>query len=161
YSEFSFNDFSSYQSSLYYLDSKNGRITKYPYSKDFQLGLPQTWLENQKAKDYKSMAVDGSVWFLSKNNSIDRYYSGKIRNNFILKIFPEPKEFSQIFTSFQLSYVYILEPSQKRIIIMDKSGQIIRQFQSQKFDNLLDFSVSEENKKIWLLNGLKVFQINL
>jgi hypothetical protein len=160
YQEFSFNDFSSYQSSIYFLDSKNGKITKYPYSSDFQLGLPQTWLENQKAKDYKSMAVDGSVWLLSKNNSIDKYYSGKIQNNFILKIFPEPKEFSQIFTSFQLSYVYILEPSQKRIIIMDKSGQIIRQFQSQKFNNLLDFTVSEESRKIWLLNGLKVFEIN-
>jgi len=161
YPEFSFNDFSSYQSSIYFLDSKNGRITKDPYSRDLQPGLPQTWLENQKAKDYKSMAVDGSVWLLSKNNSIDKYYSGKFQNNFILKIFPEPKEFSQIFTAFQLSYVYILEPVQKRIIIMDKTGQVVRQFQSQKFDNLLGFAVSEESKKVWLLNGLKVFQIDL
>ena len=161
YSDFSFNDFSNYQSNLYFLDSKNGRITKYPYSNDLQLGLPQTWLENQKAKDYKSMAVDGSVWLLSKNNSIDKYYSGKLQNNFVLKIFPEPREFSQIFTSSQLSYVYILEPSQKRIIIIDKSGKTVRQFQSQKFDNLLDFAVSEENSKIWLLNGQKIFQINL
>ena len=107
------------------------------------------------------MAIDGSVWFLSKNNSIDRYYSGKLQDNFVLKIFPEPKEFSQIFTSFNLSHVYVLEPAQKRIIVMGKSGQIVRQYQSQKFDNLLDFSVSEESNKIWLLNGLKVFEISL
>jgi hypothetical protein len=160
YPEFNFSDFSNYQSNLYFLDNKNGRVVKYPYLGEFQWGFPQTWLENQKAKDFKSMAVDGSVWFLSKNNSIEKYYAGNLQKTFNLKIFPEPKEFSRILTSSQLPYLYVLEPTQKRIIILTKSGQLVKQFQSQKFDNLLDFSVSTDGKKIWLLNGLKVFQIN-
>jgi len=160
YPEFNFSDFSNYQSNLYFLDNKNGKIVKYPYSGELQWGSSQTWLENQKAKDFKSMAVDGSVWFLSKNNSIEKYYAGKLQNTLDLKIFPEAKEFSQIFTSSQLSYIYILEPAQKRIIITNKSGQIVKQFQSQNFDNLLDFSVSEKGKAIYLLNGLKLYKIN-
>jgi len=161
YIDFDFSDFSNYQSNLYFLDDKNNNVVKYPYSGEFQWGLPQIWLQNQKAKDFKSMAVDGSVWLLSKNNYIEKYYSGNLQKTLELKIFPEPKDFSRIFTSPQLPYIYILEPGQKRIVIIDKSGNIVKQFQSQKFDNLLDFSVSKEGKKIWLLNGLKVFQISL
>lgn len=161
YTDFNFSDFSNYQSNLYFLDDRNDKVVKYPYLGESQWGLPQIWLQNQKAKDFKSMAVDGSIWLLSKNNSIEKYYSGNLQKTLELKIFPEPKDFSQIFTSSQLPYIYILEPSQKRIVIIDKSDNIVKQFQSQKFDNLLDFSVSKEGKKIWLLNGLKVFQINL
>jgi len=67
----------------------------------------------------------------------------------------------KIFTSATLPYLYLLEPVQKRIIILDKKGQIVKQFQSQKFDNLLDFAISENGKTIYLLNGLKVYKILL
>jgi hypothetical protein len=60
-----------------------------------------------------------------------------------------------------LPYLFILEPAQKRIIVLEKSGQIKKQFQSEKFDNLLDFSISADGKEIFLLNGLKVYKISL
>jgi len=114
----------------------------------------------KKASGAKSLAVDGSVWLLAKNNSLSRYYTGRLQEEISLEIFPEPKEFKKIFTSATLPYLYLLEPVQKRIIILDKKGQIIKQFQSQKFDNLLDFAISEDGKTIYLLNGLKLYKIN-
>jgi len=98
---------------------------------------------------------------LGKNNSISRYYAGKYQETLKLDFFPEPKDFSKIFTLPGLSYLHLLEPAQKRIVILNKSGQIIKQFQSEKFDNLLDFAVSEDGKTIWLLNGLKLYQIKI
>jgi len=76
-----------------------------------------------------------------------------------LNFFPAAENLSKIFTSSSLPYLYILEPAQKRIIILNKSGEIIKQFQSEKFDNLLDFAISQNGKTIWLLNGLKVYQL--
>lgn len=162
YSDFNFNDFSSYKSNLYFLDKKSGEIIKYPYLKIFEWDSPQLWLNPQtkKAIEAKSMAVDGSVWVLNKDNSISRYYTGRLQETLSFDIFPEPKDFSKIFTSPAFTYLYILEPVQKRIIILNKTGQIIKQFQSEKFDNLLDFTISDDGKTIYLLNGLKVYQIN-
>jgi len=162
YSDFNFNDFSSYKSNLYFLDKKSGEIIKYPYLKIFEWDPPQLWLNPQtkKAIEAKSMTVDGSVWVLNKDNSISRYYAGKYQETLKLDLFPEPKDFSKIFTSPAFTYLYILEPVQKRIIILNKSGQIVKQFQSAKFNNLLGFAVSEDSKTIYLLNGLKVYQIN-
>ena len=155
-------DFASFRGYLYFLDKKSGEIIRYPYLKNFEWGSAQLWLakEEKKASGAKSLAVDGSVWLLAKNNSLSRYYAGRLQEKINLEIFPEPKEFKKIFTSATLPYLYLLEPVQKRIIILDKKGQIIKQFQSQKFDNLLDFAISEDGKTIYLLNGLKLYKIN-
>ncbi|GAI22868.1 unnamed protein product, partial [marine sediment metagenome] len=163
YPDPNFNDFSNFKSNLYFLDTKKGEIIKYPYLTDFKWGAPEIWLNEAPHRIFAgagSLAVDGSVWILNKDNSIDRYYGGYFQETLKLDFFPYPKDFSKIFTSLSLPYLYLLEPGQNRIIIIDKTGQIIKQFQSQKFDNLLDFAISEDGKTIYLLNGLKVYQIS-
>jgi len=161
YPDSDFNILSSYKSNLYFLDKKTGEIIKYPYLGNFKWDSPQLRLASptKKAIEAKSMAIDGSIWLLNRDNSIGRYYAGRLQEIIKLDIFPYPKEFSKIFASPALPYLYLLEPAQNRIVIINKSGQIINQFQSQKFDNLLDFGVSENGKTIWLLNGLKVYKI--
>ena len=157
-----FDDFSSFKSNLYFLDSKRGEIIKYPAPISEGKDNPQVWLaqKTKKAIDGKSIAVDGSVWILNKDNSISRYYAGNFQETITLNIFPYPKDFSKIFASPQLPYLYLLEPVQNRLVIVNKQGRVIQQFQSKKFDNLLDFAVSKDGKTIYLLNGLKVYQIN-
>ena len=160
-SDFNFTNFSSYSSNLYFLDTKTNDIIKYSYLNNFRWSGPQSWLDPKirNAIDFKTMATDGSVWILNKKNGIARYYTGGFRENLNLEIFPPPKDLTKIFTSSQLPYLYLLEPAQKRIIILNKSGEVIKQFQSEKFDNLLDFTVSQNGKIIWLLNGLRVYKI--
>ncbi len=155
------DDFSSFKSNLYFLDKKTGEIIRYPYFKDSEWGFPQLWLSPQtkKATEAKSMTVDGSLWILNKDNSIGKYYAGRLQETLKLDIFPYPNNFSKILGLPALPYLYLLEPAQSRIIILNKTGQVIKQFQSKKFDNLLDFSVSEDGKTIYLLNGLKVYEI--
>jgi hypothetical protein len=164
--DFNFTSFSSYRSHLYFLDIKNNSIIRYPFASESPSQpwvTPESWLspETKTAIDFKSMAVDGSIWILTKENAIERYHDGKIQETIDLEIFPYPKTFSKIFTSSQHPYLYLLEPVQKRVVILDKSGQTIGQYQSEKFDNLLDFSVSEDGKTIWLLNGLTLYQIDI
>lgn len=158
-SDFSFDNLSSFKRNLYFFDKKSGQIIKYPCQRDFEWKKPEFWLK--KATEGKSMSVDGSIWILKKNNTIERYYTGSLQEKIELDIFPPVKDFSKVFTSPTLSHLFVLEPVQKRIIILNKKGEIIKQFQSEKFDNLLDFGVSEDGKIIWLLNGLKVYKVEL
>ncbi|MDO8436460.1 MAG: PP2C family serine/threonine-protein phosphatase [bacterium] len=160
--DFNFVDFTSYLSNLYFLEEKANEIIKYPFLRESQWSSPQSWL-NPKIKiaaEFKSMATDGSIWVLTKENSVKKYYLGNLEKTLTLDIFPEPKDFTKLFTLPQLSYLYLLEPSQKRIIIIDKAGAVIKQFQSEKFDNLLDFAVSADGKTIYLLNDQKIYKIN-
>ncbi len=156
YSDFNFDALSSYQSNLYFFDKKTGEIIKYPFLGDLKWGSPRLWLA-QKAIDGESTAVDGSLWILDKDNSINKYYAGVLQEKLKTDIFPEIKDLSKIFTSPALPYLYVSEHCQNRIIILNKSGRLIKQFRSEKFDNLLDFVVSPDGKEIYLLNGLKVY----
>lgn len=157
YPDFDFNDFSAYRGNLYFLDEKAGQIIKYSYYGDSRWSKPEMWLK--RAIPAKAMAADGSIWVLEKNNAIDRYYAGALNEKIELDIFPAQKVFSKIYTSPSLPYLYILEPQKNRIIVISKKGEIIKQYQSEKFDNLLDFAVTNEGKEIYLLNGLKVYKI--
>ena len=158
---FDYISFNSYYSHLYFLDSVNNLILKYPFKSNSTWQMPETWLASEVkiAVNFKSMTIDGSVWLLTERNSVQKYFNGRLTETINLEIFPEAKNFSRIFTSLNHQYVYLLEPAEKRIVIINKQGEIINQFQSDKFDNLLDFSVSSDEKTIYLLNGMKLFKI--
>jgi len=140
--DFDENDFGPkeiiYNSKVYSLNSAAGEIIK----------EGKIWEKSEKLIDAKAIAVDGSIWVLTKDNKIDRYYAGKYQETLPLNIFPETEKLEKIYTSPALSYIYLLEPSKNRVIIIDKAGIIIKQFISEKFDNL-----------IWLLNSSEVYKI--
>ncbi|MGB9743542.1 MAG: hypothetical protein ACPLW9_02415 [Minisyncoccales bacterium] len=163
FTEANFSQFVSYNSQLYFLDTKHNSIIKYPLIAELKWGKPEIWLETKDKPDsnYQSMAIDGSVWLLTTSNHIEKYYTGQYQKTINLEIFPPVKNLSKILTNPDLPYLYFLEPVQKRIIIADKTGQIIKQYQSEKFDNLLDLSVTNNGKTIWLLNGLRFYRLDI
>ncbi|MCH8741918.1 hypothetical protein IH779_03385 [Patescibacteria group bacterium] len=159
--DFYFNDFSTYKSNLYFLDSKKGEIIRYLLREGEGELSGDSWLSSNQKRPIEavSMSIDGSIWILNNENTVDRFHSGQYQESLVLDFFPHPKEFSKILTSPTLPYLYLLEPIQNRIVVLDKTGRIIKQFQSEKFDNLKDFAISEDGKTIYLLNGLKVYQV--
>jgi hypothetical protein len=163
--DFNFDLLSSYISNLYFLDGEKCQIIKYLYLGSLEWGSPQDWLMEEGPEgncfEPKSMSVNGSIWILNKDNSIVRYYGGDYQETINLDVFPSPENITKIQTKPLLPYLYFLEPTNKRIIITDKTGKIIKQFQSEKFNNLKDFTISENGKTIWLLNDLRVYQIQL
>jgi hypothetical protein len=158
-SDSSFGSMSYFGKNLYFLDEKNEEIIKYPGPISSNKDNPQSWLSEtaQRPVDGKSIAIDGSLWILNGDNSLLRYYSGSLQETITLEIYPEIKSISQIYINKNLSYIFLLEPSQERIIISDKQGHIVKQLESSKFDNLLDITVS--GNTIWVLNGMKVYEL--
>ncbi len=106
------------------------------------------------------MTVDGIVWVLNQDNTISQYRLGKLQQDITVELFPVPKKLYKVLVSPNNPYLYLLEPMQKRIIILEKSGQLVKQFQSEQFDNLKDFAVSWDGRTIWLLNGTKIYKVS-
>jgi len=151
--DYDFSDLSVYLNNLYFLD-KN-KIIKYSYSNGTWLS-PQLWAES--SDNFESIAVDGSVWLLKDNNEIKRYYGGNLQQTISLNIFPRVQNISQIFTSGDTSYLYLTEPEQRRIIVLDKNGNTVKQFQSESFDNII--SIWAQGKTAYLLSGSKVYKLS-
>ena len=161
YPDSDFSDIACYQNNIYFLDKKLGQVIWYFLLKpgeNYKIGEPTLLLE--KAILANSISFDGDLWILEKD-SILKYKKGELKEEIKPDIFPEIQNLSKIFTNPSIPYLFILEPDQKRILIFEKSGKIFKQFQSEKFDNLLDFSISKDGKKIFLLNGQTIYQLNL
>jgi len=124
---------------------------------------PVLWLAPGTKKPVlaKSIAIDSSLWILAKNNQIDRYYKGDYKDSLNINLFPKASNFTKILTNEFSPNIYILEPKQNRLIILTKDGKILKQYQSDKFDRLLDFTVSKDERTFYILNDRKVYQINI
>ena len=108
------------------------------------------------------MAIDGAIWVLNADNSISRYYKGEYEETINLDIFPFPENITKIQIKTNIPYLYLLEPINKRIIVFDKEKKkTIKQFQSEKFNDLKDFFISKDGKIIYLLNNLEVYKIEV
>ena len=160
-SDFNFDYLASFNNNLYFLSKKTGEIIKYPFLGNYEWGSPENWLSSDAEKNIgaDSLTIDRSIWVL-KDNSIYRYYTGELMQEINLGIFPKIESLSKVFTAPKLSYIYILEPQKQRIVIIDKSGQFVKQFTSEKFDNILDIGVSDDEKSIYILNSLSLYKIN-
>ena len=158
--DFTPNDFSSYFSNLYFL---NGcEIIKYSHLSETDWGSGKKWLNDKTdCSGPKSLTVDESVFILNSNNSISVYYSGTHKKTINLSIFPEIKDISLIRTKVDVPYLYLLEPVNNRLIVIDKEGNMIKQFQSDRFDNLTNFDVSPSGKTMYLLNSDTIYKISL
>ena len=161
---FKFNPglFSSYFSNLYILDRETCDIVKYSHLGGDNWGSPKKWLQNKTdCIGPKSMAINNSVYILNSDNSISVYHSGNYQKTIHLNIFPVIKNLTQIKTKINLDYLYLLEPENKRIIIIDSDGNLIKQIQSDQFNDPLNFDVSKSGKTIYLLDNSVIYKLEI
>jgi len=104
------------------------------------------------------MTIDGDIYIL-KDNEVFKFYQGKKENFKLENILPEIKNLTSISAPLNLNNLYLLE--QNRLLIFDKSGKLIKQILSPKFTNLKGFAISQDGKKVWLLEGQKIYQIEI
>ena len=156
-------DINSFSSRIYSLDTKNKQIFRHQRVEGgYSTG--ENWLSSSEDKLAKavSMAIDGSIYIIFSDGAIEKYSGGNIDSEFTSpNLDPSLENATKIFTDEAHDYIYLLDPNNKRFIILDKTGGLINQYYSEKFDNMSDFSVDEDNKKVYLLNGTQLFEIDI
>ncbi|MFA4834274.1 MAG: hypothetical protein WC619_05580 [Patescibacteria group bacterium] len=149
-----------YNNLLYFLEKKDGQIYRYRKAEG-GFSSKEKWMKD-KADFSKatSFSIDGQVYVLNADGSVLKYLKGE-KQDFALKAIDPPlTAATKIIVSPELEYIYILEPASKRLAIFNKAGEFLSQYQFDKLDNLKDFDVDEKGKKIYLLDGTKVYAID-
>ncbi len=152
---------SVYYGNIYVLDKDNKQIDKFVetsggYTKTNYFGGISPDLSNADA-----MTIDGSIWVLFSNGSVEKFLRGNPEN---LTVSGLDKPFSsptRIYTTADFNNVYVLDRGNSRIVVLDKNGNYVAQYQSPILKNANDFEVLESSKIINILSGGKVYQINL
>jgi len=151
--------FTIYNRRLYLLDPNNNQLYKHePTTDGFAKGTAwlKTTLSINKAV---SFAIDGNVYILQNNGQILKFLKGQ-KQDFNPAVLETPlNKPTKIKTEIDSDYLYILDPANKRLVVLDKEGKLKGQYTSEQFTNLKDFIIKEADNKIYLLNNSQVIEI--
>lgn len=107
------------------------------------------------------MQIDSSIWVLKGSGEILKFTQGS-PDFFSLqgldKQVNSPKSF---YISDTTDNLYILDSGNNRLVVFDKKGVYISQYQSDKFGSFSDLVVDEKGRKVYLLDGSKIYLMDL
>ena len=107
------------------------------------------------------MAIDGEIWLLGSDGQITRLAGGKQVPFAVSNLSTPFKEPIKIFTQPKLKYLYVLDRGENRVVILEKSGNFLRQFKGDVLSGATDLWVSSNEKLLYILVGTKIYQIGL
>ncbi|MBI2430761.1 MAG: hypothetical protein HYV39_01960 [Candidatus Levybacteria bacterium] len=148
-----------YFGNIYVLDKRAGQIFKFTGSEfnksNYLVGGMQDF------SNVQSITIDGSVFVLFNDGVIKKFIRGR-QEDFGTKELDKPlKNPSLIFTDAETNNLYILDKGNSRIVVLNKSGVYQTQYQADVLKDAKEFDVKEKDKKIFVLSGGKLWQIDL
>ncbi|MFH1233325.1 MAG: hypothetical protein V1649_01580 [Patescibacteria group bacterium] len=156
-----FIDSKIFNNRLYCLSPKNNQIIRFNKTSDKFTGAIN-WLNNNiDLTGAISIDIDGTIYVLKNNGELSKFIKGKKEDFSLEAIEPTLTHAAKVVVSREQKYIYILDTVDKRLVVFDKSGKLINQYVSEKFNDLKDFTIDETNKKIYFLNNASILEIKL
>jgi hypothetical protein len=150
-----------YNGRLYTLDTARNQIYRHDLANDaFSLGMP--WIKQPTdLQTASSLTIDGDVYVLKTTGEVLKLTKGIPQPFNLETIDPPLSEGWKIWTYNELKYLYILDPTQKRILIFDKTGKLKTQVTATEFKKPMDMVIDEENKIGFVTDGNQIYKIIL
>lgn len=156
-------DIYSFAGNVYLLDSLKNQIWKYLPTADGYSDARE-YLNKGTTVDLGNvlrMQIESSVYVLKSGGEMLRFTRGD-KDNFSYSGIPsglkDPKSF---FVSSDTDNLYILDSGNSRLLILTKTGSYKGAISGDKFAEASDLVVDEKGKKVYLLDGSKIFQVDL
>lgn len=157
------SDIAGFASNVYALDSIKNQIWKYlPTSGGYS--AKREYLTKETKADFSQslrMQIESSIYILKSGGEILRFTKGN-KDNFSYDGLPssvkDPKSF---FVSSDTENLYLLDSGNSRLLILTKTGSYKGEIKGDKFAQATDLVVDEEGKKVYLLDGSKIYMVDL
>lgn len=156
-------DIIGFGSNVYLLSQDKNQIFKYtPIESGYSNKI--NYIKEGQKIDFggaKKLQIDYSVWVLKNGANIDKFTAGNL-DYFAFGGLEKPfKEIKSFFPTEEADTIYFLDPENQRLVVTKKNGAYLSQYTGEKFSTASDFIIDEEGKKIYLLEGGKIYQIEL
>lgn len=158
----------TYSSRVYVLDADEGQIWKYQRGST-AYGGAQAVVDTEKVdlKGAQSFAIDGSIWVLGKTGELMKLYSGDpVDFEIVNAPLTSLEGANKVWTSFDASSLYLLDPKNKRLLKFDKStrNDDLTYSAQYVFDDLkgdlVDFYVDIERNTFLLVTDQALYELS-
>ena len=143
-------DFKTFNSNIYVLDSTHDEIYKYTpvedgYSSKLSYFQPRSALDLGRSKEF---VIDYYVYLLTANSLVQ--FNGGVREDFSISEKIQLSDIQSLYTDPDSSFLYLLDPSHTRVIVIDKKGATVRSIFNPLLKNVQYFGVYKDTRLIFL-----------
>ncbi|MEM3063365.1 MAG: hypothetical protein QW303_07470 [Nitrososphaerota archaeon] len=158
----SISDIYTYAGNIYLLDQTNHQVHKYTAA---QTGYEPRldFITAEGRPDFSkaiSLTIDGVIWVVTGEGYLYKIMGGRAELVQITGI-DKPMRPVAIDGDERSSHLYILDPSNNRVVVLTKDGRYWSQYISADFSQATDLKVFEPEKRMFLLSASKIFLVNL
>ncbi len=148
----------SVNSRVYVLNKSGKQIVSFLINKD-SLSKPVIALKDtEELNTAADFAVDGNIYILTQTG-VEKFLSGKPAQFDFPTLFKPLSGKGKIYTEANWANIYLLDAGNNRILIINKRGNIVATLVSNQFTKMVDFSVDENNKTIYVLNDSNLLKV--
>jgi hypothetical protein len=152
-----------YSRNLYTIDKKSNQIFKHsPIQGGFSTGEP--WIKKSTSanlKNAKSLAIDGNIYVLKNNGQIEKFFTGEREKFNVSGVSPKLSNPTEIWTYRDVDNIYVLEPTKKRVVILNKEGKIIKQLKGKEWSNPTNMIIEEKKNTGYVIDNGKIYKFSL
>ncbi len=144
----SVQDLIMYNEALYVLTADGDQIVKMRARGDgYEAGTAWVTSSTSSLNDARALTIDGDVYVVT-GERILKYRSGREQTFAHETLDPELSNPVAIWTDTESSYIYILDPGESRVIVMDKDGDLVAQYRADELAGGVSMIVQEDQRRI-------------
>ncbi len=147
-----------YNNRAYVLDRTNNKVMRYSVG-DSSFSEPTASISNvSEIANASDMTIDGNI-YIATGGTILKYNAGA-KQEFNVGVSNLPNN-TRLYTDNGYTNLYVLDPANKRLLVLTKDGAVVRTLSSSQFNDLKDFYVDEKGKAVYILNNNQLLKVNL
>ena len=101
----------------------------------------------------RGVSIDGSIWIVTESGKVEKLTQGSPDSLSGLNVHPKPTEDLLIYANEDNQDVYLLDPTNSRIIVMDKKGEYKASYVSDNLKEAKGLVATESFGKIIFLGN--------
>lgn len=158
----SIKDIKTFNTNFYTLNPESNQIIKYNKNGGSSFGQGTKWIKESDIdiSIAQEMFIDGTIYILMKNGTVINFLNGN-KTNFAIQntIMPPMEETTQMKFSQKLQQFYILEANKKRILVFNKNGTFLYQYQIGTINRLDSIAYHDKTNTLLLLSENQIYRI--
>jgi|GEM_PF-1163714 len=155
----SVEDITVYNDALYALTGASQQLVKMR-SQGFNFEAGTAWITARTTDltNARAVAIDSDVYILLANDIV-KFTSGREQDWQPATIDPPLAQPTDLWTAFESTYLYVLDPAEKRILVIAKDTSAIQaQYVAEAFAGAVGFVVDEATSKIIVVTATEALE---
>lgn len=122
---------------------------------------PQPWLkDNVSIANPRAITIDGNIYVLTQS-SVEKYRRGESMPFSLAGLDPELNNPTELLTQGEGDPLYVLDPQNNRIVVLEKDGSLRMQLMADEWTNLKGMSIDPNRNRLYVVSGNSVSYIRI